>query len=285
MEELEIWKPVLGYEDSYEVSNLGKLRSRDRFNSRGYKLKGKLLSQHYSHKGYIIVALCKDNARATTSIHRLMAQAFIPNPDNKSQINHLNGIKDDNRLENIEWATQEENMRHAYDTGLKTFPVGELNSNTTLSEEDVANIIDEYNKGKTLPQMSEEKQISLSILRGIIYGKSWTHHSDSITKRDDRANWTKEHSKNSILSKFANKTGRAIITVGQYTIDGKELARFRSIKQAADITGVPKVSISAVIHETKFYNKDKTTYFTMKKAGGFIWKKLDLTATQLQELL
>jgi hypothetical protein len=99
----EIWKPVVGYEGLYEVSNLGRVKSM-RF---GFILKFRL------DRGYPRLGLRHlDGVQKQITIHRLVCTAFIPNPYNKSQINHINGIKTDNRVENLEWCTSKENMNH-----------------------------------------------------------------------------------------------------------------------------------------------------------------------------
>lgn len=118
----ELWKPVSGYEGIYEVSSLGRVRSLDRIvvDYRGIKKKvrGKILSPGLTNKGYCIVSLNAVDKRHTLTVHRLVANAFIPNLDNKPQVNHINGIKTDNRICNLEWLTNEENMKHAINNGL-----------------------------------------------------------------------------------------------------------------------------------------------------------------------
>lgn len=111
----EVWKPIEGWEDRYEVSNMGKVRSLN------YHMTGKAkeLSPISSGKGYLMVGLCRDCKMKWAKVHRLVASAFIPNPENKPQVNHKNGVKIDNRADNLEWVTDGENLRHAYDTGLK----------------------------------------------------------------------------------------------------------------------------------------------------------------------
>lgn len=113
MEE-EIWKDIEGYEGLYQVSNLGRVRSLDRsvVNKLGRKFfyKGQIIKHCYTEDGYAMVSLSdKNKIRKTHRVHRLVAQAFLPNPKNKPQIDHKNRIRDDNRLENLRWVTYHEN--------------------------------------------------------------------------------------------------------------------------------------------------------------------------------
>ena len=110
----EIWKPIRDYEGLYEVSNLGNVRSLKRNTTNG-----KVLKQGGRPNGYLIVTLCKNNKHKTRTIHRLVAEAFIANPNSLPEVNHNDGNKKNNCIDNLEWVTKEENTQHAINTGLR----------------------------------------------------------------------------------------------------------------------------------------------------------------------
>ena len=108
MEE-EVWKPIKDYEGLYEVSNLGRVKT---LNYRGTG-KGKILKNIECSNGYLTVGLTKNGKRKLFTVHRLVAEAFIPNPEGKPCIDHINTIKNDNRIENLRWVTHEENSNNS----------------------------------------------------------------------------------------------------------------------------------------------------------------------------
>lgn len=119
----EIWKEVEEYEGLYEVSNFGRVKSLARFAKHSVKGKRKvnetILKNVKDKNGYQLVNLHRNGKMKTVKVHRLVALAFIPNPKNKPQVNHKDGVKSNNFWWNLEWATLSENRQHAYDTGLQ----------------------------------------------------------------------------------------------------------------------------------------------------------------------
>lgn len=110
----EIWKAIKDYEGKYEVSNLGRVKSLERKSRLNRKIKERILAPREHTGGYLRVQL----SRKDFYIHRLVAETFIPNPENKSQVNHIDGNKRNNRVDNLEWNTPLENNLHAIRTGL-----------------------------------------------------------------------------------------------------------------------------------------------------------------------
>jgi hypothetical protein len=114
----EIWKEIKGYEGYFEVSNLGNFRSKDRmvkYKQSGMRLyPGKSLKTETIVDGYQRIVLMKEAHKKRYMCHRLVAETFIPNPEDKPYVNHINGIKSDNRACNLEWVTQSENELHSF---------------------------------------------------------------------------------------------------------------------------------------------------------------------------
>lgn len=128
----EIWKDIKGYEGLYQVSNLGRVKS---FPRKGTHTKREhILIVGKNHKGYFQVKLTKKCKAKTISVHRLVAEAFIPNPDNLPQINHKDGNKDNNCVNNLEWCTNEYNMKEAIRLGLrdKIYKYGKNHFNSVI---------------------------------------------------------------------------------------------------------------------------------------------------------
>lgn len=121
----EIWKDIKGYEGLYQVSNHGRVRSLDRIivdNWCTRKFKGQVLNptEHNGKQPYLYVSLSKQGEVKKYFVHQLVAETFIPNPENKPQVNHKDGDPQNNKASNLEWVTNAENTQHAYNTGLNS---------------------------------------------------------------------------------------------------------------------------------------------------------------------
>lgn len=115
----EIWKDINNYKGLYQISNKGNVKSRSSWKNGG------LLSPGNTRQGYKQVGLCRNGKVKRVYIHRLVAEAFIPNPNKLPDINHKDGNPSNNALHNLEWCTEKENTEHAINSGLMTFPSGE----------------------------------------------------------------------------------------------------------------------------------------------------------------
>ncbi len=112
----EIWKDIEGFEGLCQISSFGTVRVLDRTieTKTGKRIyKGRILKQVFTPNGYAFVGPVLNNNRVAIHIHTALAKYFIPNPENKEYVNHINGVKSDNRLENLEWVSARENQAHA----------------------------------------------------------------------------------------------------------------------------------------------------------------------------
>lgn len=175
----EIWKDILGYKDCYQASNLGKIKSLNRkvwmAANKNYCIrKGKILKGTQTKYGYLMVNLQKTGKRKMCTIHRLVLLAFIG--ESSLQCNHKNGIKTDNRLENLEYCTCSENHKHAFRIGLRK-PInlkGEKHGRSKLKEKDILEIRDLY-KYKIYNQflLGNLYNVDQSNISYIIRKKTW----------------------------------------------------------------------------------------------------------------
>ena|SRR5690554_2824929 len=165
----EMWKDVPGFDGMYQISNSGRVRSW-RNNRWGRAKRPKILQSHTLKNGYDAVSLGRGNKMY---IHRIMATAFIPNPENKPQVNHIDGNKVNNRISNLEWVTQKENSIHASNNGL--LPVGEDRYNSVLTNTDVIKIKALLKQGRlTHREIAKKFGITRRHVGCIKEGRSWS---------------------------------------------------------------------------------------------------------------
>jgi hypothetical protein len=182
----EEWRSVPEF-IGYDVSSFGRVRSTNRLSGKRRGLiKGKELVQTPNRGGYPEVRLFKDSKSTAKVVHRLVANAFIPNDYSKSQVNHKDGDKLNNKASNLEWMNNSENQKHAYKLGLQPSKAGESNNKATITDKDVTKLKLLYNSGKTTKEVSELIGVNLSIVRHIIYRRTWKSNTTPVLKRDDR---------------------------------------------------------------------------------------------------
>jgi len=176
---MEIWKPIKDYE-GYEISNLGNVKSLiKKVNCRnGFRVtKEKILKPRKSKQGYLSIQLGRNEKHLL--VHRIVALHIIDNINNKTQVNHINGIKFDNRVKNIEWCNQSENQIHAYKNNLQIPSLhkrafGENQGCAKLKDKDVVFILKNYKKGKGI-EFAKLFNVSQTTILNIVNRKIWTH--------------------------------------------------------------------------------------------------------------
>lgn len=174
----ENWLPVIindgMYADFYMVSNKGRIKSKNHRILNGYGASERVLTLFANPRGYIGLRLCLNGKTRAFVVHRLVATSFISNPENKPHINHKDGVKSNNNVENIEWCTRKENMVHARDMGLLGDHSGENSGRNKLTNEQVLSMRAEYIKFKH-QFLNKKYGVSNSQIAAIVSRKTWKH--------------------------------------------------------------------------------------------------------------
>lgn len=176
--EIEIWKDIEGFEGNYQVSSKQRIKSVKRkieMPNGFFRTVFERIMKQYESRGYLKVNLRFDNKQNLLLVHRLFAKAFIPNPNNLPYLNHINGIKTDNRIENLEWCSHLDNMRHAFKT--KLIPSGEDNHNSKLSNNKVLVIkrLMLMNPNFNQSAVARKLGVQRSIINGIVKKRKWNY--------------------------------------------------------------------------------------------------------------
>ena len=164
-----VFKTIKDFPD-YEVNRIGEVRSFKRN-------KPRILKPRANRYGYLKVNLSKNGKMKTIEVHRLVAEAFIMNPEDKPQVNHIDGNKLNNHVSNLEWATRSENIRHAYDNGLCRGKGGKL----LLVPSQVHRICKLLQDGLSSRKVANALNVGLSAVKHIRCGRRWTHISEHYT--------------------------------------------------------------------------------------------------------
>lgn len=178
---VEKWLPVTGHEDSYDVSSLGRVRSKKRIVMVNYRngdniattFRGRILTLSSDRDGYKKVSFSVNGKNVRLSVHRLVAVAFLPNPGSKPQINHIDNNPENNRSRNLEWATPTENAQHAIRA--KRYKIGREHYRAKLNDSDIRSIRSRLGQGEMGTVLAREFGMSPSMISRIRLRKSWKH--------------------------------------------------------------------------------------------------------------
>lgn len=164
------WRQIIfnGISTNYEVSSAGEIRN---------SITGRILSQYTDRDGYKYVSITVDGKQYHRGVHRFVAIAFIPNPDNKPEVNHKNGIKAINVVDNLEWATTSENVQHAFDIGLKEAIKGSKNSLSHYTDNQIIQVCKMLEKGISNKKISKKTGVERKYITDIKKGRRWRHIS------------------------------------------------------------------------------------------------------------
>lgn len=181
----EIWKDIIGFEKVYQISNLGRLRSLNRViilvrYNKAYRLnrKGKLMRPSLNTNGYPHVKLLNGDKKKVYSLHRLVALHFIDNLNNYEIVNHIDSVKTNNRVDNLEWCTEADNRTHARKIFNDT-TYGEECNLSKLTEDQVREIRTNGRMEMTNGQIGKLYNVSHETIRCVLNGKSWKHILDN----------------------------------------------------------------------------------------------------------
>ena len=234
--EKEVWKDIEGYEGKYQVSNLGRVRSLDRYplfkDGRKRLLKGQVLKPVKDHNGRLYVKLSNnENVRRNKSISRMVATAFLGSPEGALlEVNHIDGNPLNNHIKNLEWTTRQENMKHAFDNDL--FRTGEDSPHNKVLISDVEDIFKlKFIESKSNKEIATIYHVSRQTIDSIIKGESWQFKKDLD------------------YSKIHNQYKKAFRT--------KQKNNIADLKESADFNGVlDEIAISKML--TLYYELGAT---------------------------
>jgi hypothetical protein len=177
----EEWRDVVGYEGIYKVSNRGSVKTTQRVvtrrNGAKQNIQGGILKGCVTRFGYILYGLTKDIVTGCKGVfgHRIVAEAFIENNNNYPIINHMDGNKLNNNVENLEWCTYSQNNQHAVDNKLRASPQGERVGTSKLKSADVINITECISDGFSLSAIARFYGVAQPTIRSIAIGRTWGH--------------------------------------------------------------------------------------------------------------
>lgn len=258
LHETEEWRDIPGYEGYYKVSNKGRIYSIPRIGANGHKYGGSLCAITSRYQTYLGACLCKDGKQRTYSVHRLVAIAFIPNPENLPIVNHKDENPMNNNVENLEWCDQKYNA--GYGTAIarrvikQRIPIYQMTANGEIVK-----------RFESMTRASLELGISMSVLTCACQGRNmlaagyrWRYADDRLHQKYVDIRKERELKYNSYLN---SEHCSLKICVSQYTVKGEYIATYPSIKKASEATNIPNQRISEVCRGVR------------ETAGGYVWRR------------
>lgn len=177
----EIWADYPRYPERYQVSSLGRVRSksylkvgRNEYREFSFITKPRILQPFKNEQGYLQMRLQVDGYKFTERVHRMVAETFIPNPEGKETVNHINSIRDDNIISNLEWSTQQENVQHSYDSESNSNK-GDMHPRAILTEDIVREARTLRKQGMSVRNLAMIYGVKPDTMNAAITGKNWGH--------------------------------------------------------------------------------------------------------------
>lgn len=292
----EIWKPVKGYEGYYSVSNLGRVRSEDRMDSRGHFYKGRILSSAVANKesGYRHVHLSKNGEAKWYMIHRLVAEVFIDNPNNYNIVNHLDNNPNNNAADNLEWTTYEGNMQWASVQGRMKGENLRKNHELYIQNKKVPVIAIDKEGNRTLFPSQKEAADFLGVRRGHIAAGCRKEYGYK-TVGGYTFEYADEQRQNKAVPKKVGKTKEVLAEESRQRMLGNQYGKGKKCSEAAkratiELHSKPILqfdldgnfvneypSAEDAYRQTGISHSDDVANGKRKTAGKYIWKWKDET--------
>jgi hypothetical protein len=263
----EIWSPVLNYDFLYEVSNYGNIKSW------GRNKKGGLLSLYETAQGYTRASFSKNKTIVGKFVHVLVAFAFVENPEKKPEVNHLYGIKFDNRKSQLEWSTKSENIQHAVMMGLWNPTKGSTNGMSKLLNEQVLDI---FNSKESTKYLADKFKVTATTINLIKSGKTWSHITDKeyLRKRNintiamDIYNYSDDYTNKQIAEIF--KTSLTMVTEIRNGTHYSEITGHKRIRRKVLSDQQKEEIVKSELPISKLCSIYKSHHTTIKKIKGII---------------
>ena len=220
----EIWRIIPGFGERYQASSFGRIKSL--FSNKKSNINA-ILSQS-PYYGYLRTYICGPDKQSSVACHKLIASAFLPNPENKPLVNHINSIRSDNRVINLEWCTYSENTIHSFKHGNAAPLLGSNNGSSKLNESQVMEI---FNSTDNIYQLAIKYGVSQPNISCIKTGKSWSH----LTKKKYEKEKFKSLSVDEIISIYIS-LDRITDLAKKYNVSSSVICNIKSQKTYQSIT-------------------------------------------------